>query len=90
MFGPKNARATLGATVRLTEKPSHYFKRQCYISADPDERTIPAMMQLVGDYPHPDHPGNYLEELSLMVAPMPDSARRAILGENVARAYKLS
>ena len=56
------------------------------------------MMRLVGednffwasDYPHPDHPGTYLEELSLMVAPMPDSARRAILGENVARAYKLS
>jgi predicted TIM-barrel fold metal-dependent hydrolase len=91
------AGTTLGATVRLKEKPSHYFKRQCYISADPDERTIPAMMQLVGedrffwasDYPHPDHPGNYLDELKEMVAPMPDSARRAILGENVARAYKL-
>ena len=89
---------TLGATVRLAEKPSHYFKRQCFISADPDERTIPAMMQLVGedkffwasDYPHPDHPGNYLEELSLMVAPMPDSGRRAILGGNVALVYKLS
>jgi predicted TIM-barrel fold metal-dependent hydrolase len=88
----------LGATVRLKEKPSHYFKRQCFISADPDERTIPAMMQLVGedkffwasDYPHPDHPGNYLEELREMVAPMPDSGRRAILGENVARAYNLS
>ncbi len=62
---------TLGATVRFKEKPSYYFKRQCYISADPDERTIAAMMQIVGedkffwatDYPHPDHPGNYLEEL---------------------------
>src|SRR5216683_3565852 len=53
---------TLGATVRLKETPSYYFKRQCYISADPDERTI---------------------------APMKDSGRRAILGENVARAYKL-
>ena len=29
-------------------------------------------------------------ELFEMVAPMPDSARRAILGENVARAYNLS
>jgi hypothetical protein len=62
------------------------------------ERTIPAMMQLVGedkffwasDYPHPDHPGNYLEELREMVAPMAESGRRAILGGNVARAYKLS
>ncbi len=89
---------TLGATVRLREKPSHYFRRQCYVSADPDERTIAALMPLVGedrffwasDYPHPDHPGGYLEELSEMVAPMPDSARRGILGENVARAYKLA
>lgn len=87
----------LGATVRLKEKPSYYFKRQCYISADPDERTIAAMMSLVGedrffwatDYPHPDHPANYLEELREMIVPMSPSARRAVLGENVAQAYAL-
>jgi len=89
---------TLGATVRLEERPSFYWKRQCYISADPDERTIAALMPLVGedkffwasDYPHPDHPGHYLEELRHLTAPMTESGRRAILGENVARAYKLS
>ena len=88
---------TLGATVRLKEKPSYYFKRQCYISADPDERTIAAMMQIVGedkffwasDYPHPDNPGNYLEELQGLIAPMKDSGKRAILGENVAQVYKI-
>ncbi len=88
---------TLGATVRLKEKPSYYFKRQCYISADPDERTIAAMMDIVGenkffwasDYPHPDHPGNYLEELQGLIAPMRDSGKRAILGENVAQVYKI-
>src|SRR5262244_2326908 len=87
----------LGATVRLKEKPSSYFKRQCFISADPDERTIAALMPHVGedkffwasDYPHPDHPGAYLEELRGMVAPMTESGRRGILGENVARAYRL-
>jgi len=88
---------TLGATVRLKEKPSYYFKRQCWISADPDERTIASLMPLVGedkffwasDYPHPDHPGNYLEELQGMVAPMTDSGKRAILGENVAKVYRV-
>ena len=88
----------LGATVRLKEKPSYYFKRQCFISADPDERTIAALMPHVGedkffwasDYPHPDHPGAYLEELKGMVAPMTESGRRGILGENVARAYRLA
>ena len=41
------------------------------------------------DYPHPDHPGNYLEELAEMVKPMTASGRRGILGENVARAYNI-
>lgn len=72
--------------MRLTEKPSYYFKRQCFISADPDERTIAGLMPHIGedkffwasDYPHPD-----------MVAPMTESGRRGTLGQNVARAYKL-
>ena len=59
--------------------------------------SLAAMMELVGenkffwasDYPHPDHPGNYLEELRGLIAPMKESGRRAILGENVAKAYKL-
>src|SRR5215472_16894156 len=38
------AGTTLGTTVRLKEKPSYYFKERCFISADPDERTIAAMM----------------------------------------------
>ena len=73
-------------------------ERQCDISADPDERTIAGLMPLVGedrsfwasDYPHPDHPGNDLAELRVMVTPMPDPARRGIRDENVARAYRRS
>ncbi len=89
---------TISQTVRLKEKPSYYFKERCFISADPDERTIAGLMNHVGedkffwasDYPHPDHPGNYLEELAGMVAPMGETGRRGILGDNVARAYNLS
>jgi predicted TIM-barrel fold metal-dependent hydrolase len=87
----------IAQTVRLKEKPSIYFKDRCFISADPDERTIAGLMTHVGedkffwasDYPHPDHPGNYLEELAGLVAPMTPSGRRAILGRNVAKAYGL-
>jgi uncharacterized protein len=90
-------RTALGGTVQLKERPSYYFKRQCYISADPDERSISALTRLVGedrffwasDYPHPDHPGDYLEELRGMVEGMTTAARRGVLGENVARAYGL-
>ena len=86
-----------GCKVPLKEKPSFYFNRNVWISADPDERTIWAMAQIVGDekffwatdYPHPDHPGNYLEELQGMIKGMTPAARRGVLGENVAKAYKL-
>ena len=88
----------IAQTVRLKEKPSVYFKERCFISADPDERTIAGLMTHVGedkffwasDYPHPDHPGNYLEELAGLVAPMTETGRRGILGHNVAKAYKLT
>ena len=41
-------------------KPSEYFVRQCYISMEPDEKTVVTMAQIVGadkimwasDYPH--------------------------------------
>ena len=90
-------RTALGGTVQLKESPSYYFKRQCYISADPDERSIAAMTKLVGedrffwasDYPHPDHPGNYLEELNGLVDGMTPKAREGILGRNVAECYRL-
>jgi predicted TIM-barrel fold metal-dependent hydrolase len=88
----------IAQTVRLKEKPSVYFKERCFISADPDERTIAGLMTHVGedkffwasDYPHPDHPGNYLEELQGLIAPMTESGRSGILGANVAKAYGLS
>ena len=90
-------RTALGGTVQLKERPSYYFKRQCYISADPDERSIYAMTKLIGedrffwasDYPHPDHPGNYLEELQGLVEGMTPNARSGILGRNVAECYRL-
>ena len=30
----------LGRSVPLKERPSAYFKRQCWVSADPDERSL--------------------------------------------------
>ena len=56
----------LGDTVRLKEKPSYYFQRQCWISGDPDEKAFGHVV----DFPHPDHPDNYMEKLSELVAPI--------------------
>ncbi len=80
---------------RLPEKPSFYFRRQCYISGDPDEQTLAGVIPLVGedrffwasDFPHPDHPPDYIPNLTKLVEALPESARAGLLGENVLRAY---
>jgi len=88
----------MGRSVPLKEKPSYYFRRNVWISADPDEHALPAMMELCGDdrffwasdFPHPDHTGDYIEELEEVADKRRPSARQKLLGENVESAYNLS
>jgi len=42
------------------------------------------------DFPHPDHTGNYLEELEELADKLPDSARSKILRDNVLRVYNIN
>jgi uncharacterized protein len=89
------AASLLGRAVPLKEKPSAYFRRQCFISCDPDERTVPALMELYGedrffwasDFPHPDHTGDYIAELGELAGALAEPGRRKLLGDNVRRAY---
>src|SRR5437762_1223473 len=61
--------SVMGRSVPLKERPSFYFRRNVWVSADPDEKSLPAMVDLCGsdrffwatDFPHPDHTGNYIE-----------------------------
>ncbi|MGE0682341.1 MAG: amidohydrolase family protein [Candidatus Binatia bacterium] len=88
----------LGKSVPLKEKPSYYFTRQCWISGDPDEKALAHIVELVGndkffwatDFPHFDHPGNYLEALNNLVSTMSDAARKNLLGDSVAKVYGLN
>jgi len=83
--------------VALTMKPSDYFRRQCFISGDPDETAAPLTIEHVGadcflwatDYPHPDHPSTWVRALERFVAPLAPASRAKVLGENVARIYRL-
>ena len=87
--------SVMGRSVPLKESPSAYFQRNVWISADPDEKSLPAMVELLrrgrffwaSDFPHPDHTGNYIKELEKLAAKMPEPARRKVLGENVAQVY---
>jgi predicted TIM-barrel fold metal-dependent hydrolase len=92
------SQTVIGQRVPLREKPSFYFRRQCWISADPDERTIAGLSTLLGadrffwasDYPHADHTGHYLEELEKLAADLSEDARARVLGRNVREAYGLN
>ncbi len=81
--------------VPLRQPPSEYFRRQCFISGDPDERAAPLVIDAVGadcfmwatDYPHPDHPGTWVRALERFVEPLSPETRAKVLGENVVRIY---
>ena len=41
------------------------------------------------DFPHPDHPPDYVPEVERLVADLPESARAGFLGRNVLEAYRI-
>ena len=73
------------------------FRRQCFISGDPDETTTPHIIEHVGpecfvwatDYPHPDHPHTWVDDLTRYVARLSEPTRARVLGDNVRRIYRL-
>lgn len=91
------AKGPLRVTMTLRHLPSDYVRRQCWISADPDEHGLPAVMDYVGhdrfvwatDYPHADHDGDYGHELGELLARLPGHAATALAGANAARLYRL-
>jgi predicted TIM-barrel fold metal-dependent hydrolase len=83
----------------LSMLPSEYFKRQCWISFDPGERTPGALGPIAGydrfiwasDFPHNDakYPG-VVDELREHNGDLPDAARRAFFGLNALDMYGIS
>ena len=78
----------LGAPLR--ERPSEYVRRNCYFVAEPEERSIDAMLTLVGedrilwgsDYPHIDSSLDAPRLIREAVCGLSESRRAAVLGGN--------
>ena len=87
----------IGAGMSLKEKPSTYFKDRCWVSCDPDERSIAPLIQRYGptqflwasDYPHADHTPDYLLDLEALAGQLPDENRHLFLGDNVRKLFKI-
>jgi len=82
----------------MKKKATEYFIEQCYLTLDPEERTLAAMVSLGvegnvlwgSDYPHFDctFPG-VLKEVRGALGVLPEASRTKILTENAITFYRL-
>ena len=83
-------------TAKMSLSPEEYFKRQCWISFDPGERTPGPLADLAGgdrfiwasDFPHSDakYPG-VVDELREHNGGLPDELRIGFFGRNALDMY---
>lgn len=92
----EDLRWEVGERVRM--KPSDYFRRQCFISIEPDERYLGDMIDYLGpdnlifgsDFPHPDHRVDIVADAVALAERLSPKIVRQILWDNPARFYGLS
>jgi predicted TIM-barrel fold metal-dependent hydrolase len=78
--------------------PSEYFKRQCYVSVDPDEELVVPTVEAIGndnivissDWPHSDSAYPQAINMFLGIKGLSDESRRKILWDNCAHLYSLN
>lgn len=88
----------IGERVPLQNPPSYYFRERCWISCDPDERTIPALAERFGadrfmwasDFPHADHTPDYILDLDELAGMFPEQSRRQFMGDNCRQLFKIA
>ncbi len=79
------------------DKPSDYFRRNLWFVAEPGERTIGSMLDLVGedrilwgsDYPHVDSHLDAATHIRESVSHLSEQRQRAVLGENARRLFQM-
>jgi uncharacterized protein len=78
--------------------PSEYFARQCFITTEPNERSLPQVIELVGDdvilfasdYPHPDAIFPGAVDALAQRDDLSDASKRKILRSNAERCFGLA
>jgi predicted TIM-barrel fold metal-dependent hydrolase len=79
----------------LQSTPTEYFKRQCFITCEPDEALLHSVIEVLGDdnilfatdYPHPDSKYPKTVESFLALPRVSVESKRKILWENALRFY---
>jgi predicted TIM-barrel fold metal-dependent hydrolase len=81
----------------LTMPPSAYFRRQCFVSVEPDEHPAKYVIQEIGDdnivistdWPHGDSRYPQAIDTFLGLEGISDDSKRKILWDNCARLYRI-
>jgi predicted TIM-barrel fold metal-dependent hydrolase len=81
----------------LSMKPSDYFRRQCWVSFEPEEWNLAACAEWLGpdrvlwasDYPHPEYHPGVVKEMQERIAELPADDQARIAGGNAIEAYRL-
>jgi predicted TIM-barrel fold metal-dependent hydrolase len=90
-FGP-------GSEIQISQLPSQYFFRQCYIATDADEKPLRQVIEAIGDdsivvstdYPHSDGLFPTAIEEFVRLEGVSDKSKSKILWDNCARLYNLT
>jgi predicted TIM-barrel fold metal-dependent hydrolase len=77
------------------DKPSDYFRRNLWFVAEPEERTIGAALELVGedrilwgsDFPHIDSHIDAPDQVKKSLSHLPQQQQRAVLGGNARKLF---
>jgi predicted TIM-barrel fold metal-dependent hydrolase len=92
MFGRNSV---MGEAERLPMLPSEYFRRQCVVTGDSDERALKYVVDFLQgeniawntDYPHPDAPDPVRALPDLDEQGIPETAKRKMLWDNGVKLY---
>jgi predicted TIM-barrel fold metal-dependent hydrolase len=85
----------MGHTCPMKRSASEYFERNIWIAADPNERLLPYMVELVGDhkffigsdFPHAEGFTDPIANARKALAKLPEKSVDKILGENAAQFF---
>jgi predicted TIM-barrel fold metal-dependent hydrolase len=85
----------MGHSCQMKRPASEYFERNIWISADPTERLLPYMVELLGDhkffigsdFPHAEGFVEPIAKARRALAKLPEKSIDKILGENAARFF---
>ncbi len=78
-------------------RPSEYFDSNIWVAMEPEEKTVPSTVQMLGahklmwasDWPHTEGFSGVLKEVKRSVSALSESDQRKILGETAVDLYKL-